>query len=54
MPFPYRNISDTPERPWHWDEVAKHNPFFAQIWTPLHEANEDNVYGSDIFDVWEK
>ena len=54
MPFPYRNISDTPERPWHWDEVAKHNPFFAQIWTPLHDANEDNVYGSDIFDGWEK
>ena len=54
LPFPYRNIPDTPERPWHWDEVAKHNPFFAQIWTPLHEANEDNVYGSDIFTNWEK
>lgn len=54
MPFPYRNISDTPERPWHWDKVAKHNPFLAQIWTPLHDTNEDNVYGSDIFDGWEK
>ena len=40
--------------PWHWDEVAKQNPFFAQLWTPLHEAGENNVYGPEIFDGWER
>ena len=52
MPFPYRDKEG--ERPWHWDEVARHNPFFAQIWTPLHEPDENNTYGSEIFDGWEK
>ena len=40
--------------PWHWDRVAKQNPFFAQLWAPLHDAKEDNIYGSEIFDGWEK
>ena len=40
--------------PWHWDQVAKQNPFFAQLWAPLHDAKEDNIYGPDIFDGWEK
>lgn len=52
MPFPYKG--DAEERPWHWDKVAKENPFFAQLWAPLHDANEDNVYTSEIFDGWEK
>ena len=52
MPFPYRGKDG--ERPWHWDEVARHNPFFAQIWAPLHEPDENNTYGSEIFDGWEK
>jgi nucleoside-diphosphate-sugar epimerase len=39
--------------PWHWDEVAKKNPFFAQLWAPLHDASEDNVYGPEIFEGWE-
>lgn len=52
MPFPYRGKDG--ERPWHWDEVAKQNPFFAQIWAPLHDATEDNIYGTEIFDGWEK
>ncbi len=52
MPYPYKGAEG--ERPWHWDKVAKENPFLAQIWTPLHEADEDNIYGSDIFDGWEK
>ncbi len=51
MPFPYRGKED--ERPWHWDEVAKSNPFFAQIWTPLHDPDENNIYGSEIFNGWE-
>ena len=52
MPLPYKGIEG--ERPWHWDEVAKHNPFFAQIWTPLHDKRENNVYGSEIFKGWDK
>ena len=40
--------------PWHWDRVAKQNPFFAQLWSPLHEPGEDNIYGPEIFDGWEK
>ena len=39
--------------PWHWDKVAKENPFFAQLWAPLHDAKEDNSYGPEIFEGWE-
>lgn len=52
MPWPYRDEPNP--RPWHWDKIAKQNPFFAQIWTPLHDAGEDNVYGPEVFDGWEK
>ena len=41
-------------QPWQWDREAKRNPFFAQLWAPLHDAKEDNVYGPEIFDGWEK
>lgn len=52
FPWPY---ADQPnQRPWAWDKEAKRNPFFAQLWSPLHDKNEDNVYGSDIFNGWEK
>jgi hypothetical protein len=27
---------------WDYAEIAKHNPFFAQVWTPLH-GNDDQV-----------
>ena len=63
MPFPYSNeqsrFSSSKETegatiPWHWDRVAKKNPFFAQLWTPLHGPEEDNIYGPEIFDGWEK
>ena len=63
MPFPYQEGNTSLPRPaetegavipWHWDRVAKKNPFFAQLWTPLHEPDEDNIYGADIFDGWEK
>ena len=40
--------------PWHWDSVAKSNPFFAQLWAPLHDKTEDNIYGAEIFEGWEK
>lgn len=52
MPWPYRDEPDC--RPWHWDQVAKKNPFFAQLWAPLHDPDENNIYGPEIFDGWEK
>ena len=59
MPFPYEGeksplTNDLSPIAWHWDKVAKQNPFFAQLWSPLHEPDEDNIYGADIFDGWEK
>ena len=40
--------------PWHYGEIAKGNPFFAQVWYPLHDKNENDYYGEEIFDGWEK
>ena len=36
--------------PWDYDTEAKINPFFAQVWYPLHDKEEMNVYGPEIFD----
>ncbi|WP_018751940.1 NAD-dependent epimerase/dehydratase family protein [Paenibacillus sanguinis] len=36
--------------PWNYDEEAKRNPFFAQVWDPLHDKNENNYYDERIFD----
>ncbi|MBR5290898.1 MAG: NAD(P)-dependent oxidoreductase [Erysipelotrichaceae bacterium] len=36
--------------PWDYDTEAKLNPFFAQVWYPLHNQNQMHVYGSEIFD----
>jgi nucleoside-diphosphate-sugar epimerase len=36
--------------PWDYDIEAKLNPFFAQVWSPLHDKEEHNVYGAEIFD----
>jgi hypothetical protein len=33
--------------PWNFDAVAKQNPFFAQVWYPNHDEDEDNVYPVD-------
>lgn len=30
--------------PWNYDEEARRNPFFAQVWHPLHDESEHNVY----------
>ena len=54
MPYPYASEPKEKQIPWHWDLVAKQNPFFAQLWAPLHEPNENNVYGPEIFEDWEK
>jgi hypothetical protein len=34
--------------PWNYDEEAKRNPFFAQVWYPLHETDEANYYDKSI------
>ncbi len=51
FPYPYADV-DNP-RPWAWDKEARRNPFFAQLWSPLHDADEDNVYDHHVFDGWE-
>lgn len=33
--------------PWNYDEEARRNPFFAQVWQPNHDPGEDNVYPAD-------
>ena len=53
MPYPYAHEPKEKQIPWHWDRVAKQNPFFAQLWAPLHDASEDNVYGPEVFEGWE-
>lgn len=40
--------------PWNYDEIARHNPFFAQVWLASHTPEESNVYDDSIFDGWEK
>lgn len=34
--------------PWNYDEEAKRNPFFAQVWYPLHKKDEANFYDENI------
>jgi hypothetical protein len=35
--------------PWDYDTEAKINPFFAQVWYPLHDKDECNYYDEKIF-----
>lgn len=35
--------------PWKYDEIAKTNPFFAQVWYAHHDPSEDNVYDEGIY-----
>ena len=35
--------------PWRYDEIAKKNPFFAQVWYSHHSPDEDNVYDDSIY-----
>ena len=40
----------TPERmEWNYNRIAKENPFFAQIWIPLHGTDETDTYDAGIF-----
>lgn len=34
---------------WAYDDEAKVNPFFAQVWYPLHDKSENNVYTENIY-----
>ena len=52
MPYPY--VDEPNPRPWQWDKIARENPFFAQLWAPLHDPTEDNTYGPEVFTGWEK
>ena len=38
---------------WDYNTEAKINPFFAQVWYPLHDKNENNVYTEAIFKGFE-
>jgi len=33
--------------PWNYDEEARRNPFFAQVWYPNHDPDEHNLYPED-------
>ncbi len=35
--------------PWNYDEIAKKNPFFAQVWYPNHDQDEANYYPEDCY-----
>lgn len=34
---------------WNYDEIAKKNPFFAQVWYPIHDKDENNYYPADCY-----
>jgi len=36
--------------PWDYDEIAKRNPFFAQVWYPNHDKEEHNFYDERCFE----
>lgn len=36
--------------PWNYDEEARRNPFFAQVWYPNHEVEESNYYPENCID----
>jgi len=37
---------------WNYDEEARLNPFFAQVWYPNHEMTESNVYPAEcVMDI---
>ncbi len=50
LPWDPEDMNSDKEVKWNYDEVAKKNPFFNQVWAPLHDPDEHNVYGRSIFD----
>ncbi len=39
--------------PWNYDAIAAGNPFFAQVWYPLHGPDEKNFFDESIYSDWE-
>ncbi|MFX1579403.1 MAG: hypothetical protein ACFFBJ_07110 [Promethearchaeota archaeon] len=35
--------------PWNYDDLAKKNPFFAQVWYTNHSKDEYNYYEADCY-----
>lgn len=35
--------------PWNYDEIARKNPFFTQVWYPNHSKDEHNFYPEDCY-----
>ena len=41
-----------PQKQWDYDNIARTNPFFAQVWYPSHTKEETNVYKfDDLFQI---
>ena len=41
-----------PQKKWDYDNIARTNPFFAQVWYPSHTQDETNVYEfDDLFQI---
>lgn len=40
--------------PWDYNAEARKNPFFAQVWTPLHGTEETDRYEASIYEHWER
>lgn len=40
--------------PWNYGEIAKGNPFFAQVWHPLHHDEPSRLYPESILQGWDK
>lgn len=36
--------------PWNYDEEARRNPFFAQVWHLFHDKDDENYYDESILD----
>jgi hypothetical protein len=35
--------------PWNYDEQARRNPFFSQVWYPNHDHHENHFYPEDCW-----
>ena len=40
---------DSQPAPWNYDELAKHIPFYAQLWYDTHDKTESNFYSKDCY-----
>jgi nucleoside-diphosphate-sugar epimerase len=40
--------------PWNYDKIAKANPFFAQVWYPHHDVNENHTYSEEIYNNYDE